>query len=75
MNRTSSLGRIGTTPLIVIAAVAIALGMWAGSRWLGTSPSVDVHTAIMYPAAQSVGSFELQRADGRKMTEADLRGH
>ena len=75
MNRTSSLGRIGTTPLIVIAAVAIALGMWAGSRWLGTSPSADVRTAIMYPAAQAVGSFELQRADGRKMTGADLRGH
>lgn len=75
MNRIASRGRIGTTPLIVIAAVAIALGLWAGSRWIGESPAPNVGTAILYPTAQAVAGFELQRSDGGRMTEADLRGH
>lgn len=73
MKRIATHGRIGTTPLIVIAAVAIALGMWAGSRWLEPSAAPDLHAAVLYPAPQTVPGFELQGADGRKFTEADLR--
>ena len=75
MNRFHSQGRIGTTPLIVIAAAALAIGLFAGSRWMNPSPPPQLAAAVMYPSAQPVTPFELGRTDGLTMTEADLRGH
>lgn len=75
MKLTRSRGRIGATPLIIIAAVALALGLWAGSRRIGPPAPPVVATAIMYPAPQPIGPFTLRRADGQALTESDLRGH
>lgn len=75
MNRFHLQGRIGTTPLIVIAAAALAIGLLAGSRWMNPSQPSQLAAAVMYPSAQPVTAFELRRTDGLTMTEADLRGH
>lgn len=68
-------GRIGLALPLVIAAVAVALGLWAGSRWLTDPPPPPLHAAVLYPNPLPVGKFGLQRTDGSALTEADLRGH
>lgn len=74
MNSLRIRGRIGATFLIVMAALALAVGLWAGSRWLG--PAVPaLQTAVMYPSRLVVPDFGLQRADSRALTQADLHGH
>lgn len=76
MKRSACLGRISTTPLIVLAAAALAVGLWAGSRWLPHSVSqADLQAAVLYPAPAPVPPFTLQRPDGSNLTEADLQGH
>lgn len=75
LNRNNCLGRISGTTVILIAAVAAAIGMWAGSRWINPSASLSVlKTAVMYPSPQTVGDFSLQQANGQPLTQADLRG-
>lgn len=69
-------GRVATTPLIVLAAVAVAVGLWAGSRWLPHSPSqADLQAAVLYPAPMQLPDFRLQRPDGTTLSQADFRGH
>lgn len=75
MKTTAFRGRIGLTPILVIAALAAALGLWAGSRWLGDPPPGPLQAAVLYPNPQTVGDFSLQRTDGSVLTAADLRGH
>ncbi|MBL0165440.1 MAG: SCO family protein [Xanthomonadales bacterium] len=74
MNINHVRGRISATWLIIVAAVALALGLWAGSQWLSRSPVPDLKTAVMYPAALAVPDFQLQRADGKSFAATDLRG-
>ena len=74
MNRQRSFGRIGATQLILLVAIAAALGLWAGSRWLAVPQAPELQTAVMYPAAQSVADFTLQRADGKSLTRDDFKG-
>ena len=74
MRKQNVRGRVGTTSLIVIAAIAVAIGLWAGSRWLSHPTPPALTTAVMYPAGLTVPDFQLQRADGKSLNAADLRG-
>ncbi len=74
MNRLRMSGRIGATPLIVIAALAVAIGFWAGARWFA-APPLALSTAVMYPSRSAVPEFTLARADGKPLTLADWQGH
>ncbi len=75
MNINRVRGRISATWLIIVAAVALALGLWAGSQWLAHPTAPDLKTAVMYPAALAIPDFQLQRADGKSLAAHDLRGH
>ncbi|HET9031586.1 MAG TPA: SCO family protein [Dokdonella sp.] len=75
MKLSSIRGRIGTTQLFVLAAIAVAVGLWAGTRWLGQEPPPELKTAVMYPAPLTIPDFELQRSDGKAFTAANLQGH
>ncbi len=75
MNIASNRGRVGTTTLFVIAAVAVAVGLWAGSRWMSSGSAPPTTTAVMYPARLVIPDFQLQRADGSAFSAKDLRGH
>ncbi|MGB3046452.1 SCO family protein, partial [Dokdonella sp.] len=68
-------GRVSTTSLFVIAALGVAIGLWAGARWMSPDPAPKTNIAVMYPAPLGVPDFTLQRADGKAFTAADLRGH
>ena len=75
MKNSSIRGRIGTSQLFVLAAIAVALGLWAGSRWLSTDPLPELNTAVMYPAPLTIPDFKLQRSDGKAFTATDFQGH
>jgi protein SCO1 len=75
MKNISARGRIGTTSLFVIAAIAVAIGLWAGSRWLSVDTAPRLETAVMYPARLAIPDFQLQRANSEPFTAADLKGH
>lgn len=70
-------GRISVSLLIALAAVAAALGLWAGNRWLTHPPGADLppmRNALLYPQPRQVPEFKLFRADGQPLTPADWRG-
>ena len=75
MNIHSTRGRVGATSLIIIAAIALALGLWAGSQWLSRTSTADLKTAVLYPARLTIPDFQLQRADGKSFAANDLHGH
>ncbi len=68
-------GRVSTTALFVIAALGVAIGLWAGARWMSSDPTPKTSIAVMYPAPLGIPDFTLLRADGQAFTAADLRGH
>jgi protein SCO1/2 len=75
MTRSLPLGRASATGLILIAALAAALGLWFGSRMLGAPSPPTLHAAVLYPAPRALPEFTLVRSDGTKLTLADWKGH
>src|SRR6476469_2950804 len=66
-------GRVSATYLILVAAVAAAIGLWLGGRTFAPSAPKLV-AAVMYPAPRELPDFKLQRADGTALTKADWNG-
>jgi protein SCO1/2 len=66
-------GRVSATYLILVAAVAAAVGLWLGSRAFAPS-APKLAAAVMYPAPRELPDFKLQRADGAALTKADWNG-
>lgn len=75
MTRQHSRARIGATPLIVIAAIAAAIGLFAGSHYFSAPADPLLKTAVMYPAPRVVPDFTLTNANGAALTQADWRDH
>jgi protein SCO1/2 len=67
--------RLGATPLIVLAAIAVAIGFFLGSRLLSSPASTATKTALMYPAPRTIADFHLTQANGQPLAAADWRGH
>ncbi|HVT33578.1 MAG TPA: SCO family protein [Rhodanobacteraceae bacterium] len=66
-------GRVSATFLILVAAVAAAIGLWFGSR--AFSPSMPkLSSAVLYPTPRELPDFMLTRADGGALTHADWKG-
>jgi protein SCO1/2 len=63
-------GRVSATYLILVAAVAAAVGLWLGSRAFAPS-APNLAAAVMYPTPRELPDFKLQRADGAALTKAD----
>jgi protein SCO1/2 len=66
-------GRVSATYLILIAAVAAALGLWLGSRAFAPK-TPPLSEAVLYPVPRTVPDFRLSRADGGPLTRADWTG-
>lgn len=75
MTQANIRGRIGATPLILLAAIALAFGLWAGMRWQRSPAPPTLTAGILYPSPQALASFELTQADGRPFGLAELKGH
>jgi protein SCO1/2 len=73
MSSSRRAGRVSATYLILVAAVAAAVGLWLGSRAFAPS-APKFAAAVMYPAPRELPDFKLQRADGAALTKADWNG-
>jgi protein SCO1/2 len=67
-------GRVSPTVLILIAAVAAALGLWLGSRAFAPSSAPQLAAAVLYPAPRELPDFSLTRSDGGTLTQDDWKG-
>jgi protein SCO1/2 len=67
-------GRVSANTLILIAAVAAALGLWLGSRMFAPAPTPQLAAAVLYPTPRAIPDFHLARADGGALTLADWKG-
>ena len=67
-------GRVSATYLILIAAVAVALGLWLGSRAFLPAAQPALAVAVLYPSPRELPDFTLVRADGSPLTHADWKG-
>ena len=67
-------GRVSATYLILIAAVAAALGLWLGSRAFAPPAQPQLASAVLYPSARELPDFALTRSDGTPLTLADWKG-
>ncbi len=78
MNIARSAGRVSANWLIVIAALAAAAGLWFGARLFTTTTPAPLlpplQAGMAFPAPREVPAFELDRADGGKLSQADWRG-
>jgi protein SCO1/2 len=61
--------------VILVGALAAALGLWFGNRQFGAArgPST-LESAVLYPQPRPVPDFQLTRVDGRPLTLSDWRG-
>jgi len=66
-------GRVSATYLILVAAVAAAVGLWFGGRTFAPS-APKLAAAVLYPSPRELPDFKLQRADGNALTRADWNG-
>ena len=60
--------------LILIAALAAAVGLWLGSRQFGGAAGPALENALLYPQPRTVPDFRLQQVDGKPLTAADWHG-
>lgn len=60
--------------LILIAALAAAVGLWLGSRQFGGAAAPALDNAVLYPQPRPLPDFRLQQVDGKPLTSADWRG-
>jgi protein SCO1/2 len=66
-------GRVSATHLILVAAVAAAIGLWFGSRMF-SPPVPKLSSAVLYPTPRELPDFTLMRAGGGTLTHADWKG-
>ena len=67
-------GRVSPTYLILVAAVAAALGLWLGSRAFTPPTPPQLASAVLYPSPRELPEFTLTRSDGTPLTHADWKG-
>ena len=66
-----------TTAWILIAALAAALGLWAGQRWLATrAPAGPQLKAVkLFDHPRELPAFSLEQSDGTQLVPGELKGH
>jgi protein SCO1/2 len=68
-------------PLLVIAVVAAAAGLWAALRLQPPTPAVSMpvlpapRAITLFPTPRPLPAFTLQQADGSVLTQDTLKGH
>jgi len=66
--------RLNLTALILIAALAAAIGLWLGNHYFSTPAQPRLSAALLYPAPRALPDFRLEQANGQPLTLADWRG-
>jgi protein SCO1/2 len=66
-----------TTAWILIAALAAALGLWAGQRWLASRAPTGPHLQAvkLFDHPRELPAFSLSQSDGTQLVPGELKGH
>jgi protein SCO1/2 len=66
-----------TTGWILVAALAAALGLWAGQRWFDArTPAPPALKAVkLFDHPRELPAFSLQQSDGTPLVPGELKGH
>jgi protein SCO1/2 len=67
-----------TTLLILIAAVAAALGLWAAQRYYGQAPQANwpqTKAVRLFNPPRELPPFSLRQSDGTALVPGELKGH
>jgi protein SCO1/2 len=75
MTRSRTAGRISANWLIMIAALAVAIGLWFGARLSLAPAPASLASIVRYPNPRALPEFTLMRSDGKPLTLADWKGH
>ena len=64
-----------TTVLVLVAALAAALGLWAAQRWSGGQPAPSLQAVKLFEQPRALPAFSLQQSDGTRLVPGELKGH
>ena len=66
-----------TTVVILVAALAAALGLWAAQRWLapGTASAPQLQAVKLFEQPRELPAYSLQQSDGTQLVPGELKGH
>ena len=65
-----------TTALVLVAALAAGLGLWAAQGWFGgTGPAPSLKAVKLFDQPRGLAPFSLQQSDGTQLVPGELQGH
>ena len=65
-----------TTALVLVAALAAGLGLWAAQAWFGGGrPAPALQAVKLFDAPRELPPFSLQQSDGTPLVPGELQGH
>lgn len=66
-----------TTTVILVAALAAGLGLWAAQRWLGHGDAAQppLQAVRLFDQPRTLPPFSLRQSDGTPLVPGELKGH
>jgi protein SCO1/2 len=65
-----------TTALVLAAALAAGLGLWAARLWThGEGPAPRLQAVQLFPQPRALPPFSLRQSDGTPLVPGELKGH
>lgn len=68
-----------TTLIVLVAALAAGLGLWASQRYFGAAPAATAWpqtTAVrLFEPARTLPAYSLRQSDGTPLVPGELKGH
>jgi protein SCO1/2 len=65
-----------TTLIVLVAAFAAALGLWAAQGWSGRHAAAPALQAVkLFEQPRVLPAFSLQQSDGTQLVPGELKGH
>ena len=65
-----------TTALVLVAALAAGLGLWAAQAWFGGGrPAPALQAVKLFDEPRELPPFSLQQSDGTPLVPGELQGH
>lgn len=68
-----------TTLLVLVAALAAGLGLWASQRYFGAAPPATAWPATtavrLFEPARTLPAYSLRQSDGTPLVPGELKGH
>ena len=67
-----------TTLLVLVAALAAGLGLWAAQAWFAPpagAPAPALQAVKLFEQPRELPAFSLQQSDGTPLVPGELQGH